>query len=478
MQLTAEQVLAQLKQTGTYDSMRQELLSEFTTSAQGQAFDKTVRTLLQRLSEDADTSRAGDKRAYFERRLVEQLKHNGRMDRMERDARNHWLSPERHPKLSDTIARAVSQLRDARAPAKSTSSVATRALEVDPPRLPSNGARSVRRSHNYYRRGDSVAAFVPTESVLCRTETGYICLTLDIEACDSVRNMYTVRDANAGVGGQRVWAVYWDQILAIKRPYEQVYRRGDQVYALFRDDYGDTSVSTEFYPARVDEVGRTSLCVRFDAGSAVAHVYYDEVFAAGRVGFMRQMSEARKRSGAADALVEANGRLVPSFTGFWPGTAEPGVSKYGRKPRFRQMPPILVEHGTRDANMAWNQQHQQQQEALQQRPQIVYNPDVGASPGQHSSDMEIDSSATSPSPPRIQPVVAADSKPEPKLEPEVKHNPAVSAVYAAQPNDAHTRTTTTSTATAKPPVKTPSSEEEGEIDTGTNEEGELDERAG
>ncbi|KAJ2526840.1 hypothetical protein GGH20_003334, partial [Coemansia sp. RSA 1937] len=216
MHLTANQVLARIKQSGTFDTMRTDMLAEFVSSPQGQTFDKTVRALMQRMSEDSDMSRASDKHAYIERRLIEQLKHNGRMERMERDARNHWLSVPQYHKIGDAIERAIAQPRDA-------TEHKVRALHVDPPRMQSRGSRS----HNYYRRGDVVAAFVPLENSLCRTG-GYICLQLEIDACDAVRNMYTVRDVDCARNGQTKWAVYWDQILAIKRPYEQVYRRGDQ----------------------------------------------------------------------------------------------------------------------------------------------------------------------------------------------------------------------------------------------------------
>ncbi|KAJ2327158.1 hypothetical protein IWW51_001902 [Coemansia sp. RSA 2702] len=363
MLLTAEQVLARLKQNGTYDSMRKQQLDAFVASEHGKAFEATANSLLRRLAEDADSARVGDRAGYLERRLVEQLKLNGRMERMERDTRNYWFAADRHDAVAKSISAAIGQLRDG-STARVDGSTVSRPLEVDPPRLPPAGSRG--RSHNYYRRGDAVAVFVPVGDSL-RAAPEYICLALGIDACDSARNMYSVRDADAAGSGQSKWAVYWDQILAIKRPYEQVYRAGDQVYALYRDDYGaDTAVSTEYFPGKVEDVGKLSLAIRYDAGG-LAHVFYDEVFAAGRVGFMRQMSDERKRSGAADAMVEVHGRLIPSFTGFWADTAQPLLGKYGRKVRYRQMPPILVEHGKRDVNLIWSQQ-QQQQPAIHKQP--------------------------------------------------------------------------------------------------------------
>ncbi|KAJ2195491.1 hypothetical protein IW144_003428 [Coemansia sp. RSA 522] len=461
MHLTANQVLARIKNAGTFDTMRTDMLAEFVSSPQGQTFDKTVRALMQRMSEDSDMSRASDKHAYIERRLIEQLKHNGRMERMERDARNHWLSVPQYHKIGDAIERAIAQPRDA-------TEHKVRALHVDPPRMQSRGSRS----HNYYRRGDVVAAFVPLENSLCRTG-GYICLQLEIDACDAVRNMYTVRDVDCARNGQTKWAVYWDQILAIKRPYEQVYRRGDQVYSVYRDDYGESKVSSEYFPARVDTVGRDSLAVVYDAGG-MAHVHYDEVFAAGRVGFMRQMSETRKRSGREDAVVEVGGRFVPSFTGFWPDTARPEVNKYGRVARTRAKPEMLVEHGSRETR--------REVEVMNERED---------SPGQHSEDMEIDSSATSPSPLRVEHVaiavpvaqVAVKSTPVEQVEapprPTIQTNapPQLIIQTNAPPRPmVHTRPIAQTEAPTKPTAKPLSPEEDGEIDMGGNEDGELKER--
>ncbi|KAJ2657734.1 hypothetical protein IW148_005034 [Coemansia sp. RSA 1199] len=470
MHLTANQVLARIKQSGTFDTMRTEMLAEFVASPQGQAFDKTVRALMQRMSDDSDMSRASDKHAYLERRLIEQLKHNGRMERMERDARNHWLSVPCYHKVGEAIERAVSQSRD-------STEHKVRALHVDPPRMQSRGSRS----HNYYRRGDVVAAFVPLDDSLCHAG-GYICLQLEIDACDAVRNMYTVRDVDCARNRQTKWAVYWDQILAIKRPYEQVYRRGDQVYAVYRDDYGDSKVSSEYFPARIDAVGRDSLAVRYDAGG-MAHVHYDEVFAAGRVGFMRQMSETRKRSGSEDAVVEVGGRFVPSFTGFWPETARPEVEKYGRVSRTRAKPEILVEHGREVREM----RH------VERQPVITYAQEESS--GQHSSDMEIDSSATSPSPPRVEPIEKVIVQPtpvgkvqvQPKLVEQVEAplRPTVQTHALPQPMVqtnapprplVQTRPIAQIEALAKPTAKPPSPEEDGEIDMGGNEDGELNER--
>ncbi|KAJ2626606.1 hypothetical protein H4R22_004749, partial [Coemansia sp. RSA 1290] len=420
MLLNAEQVLARIKSSGEFNAMRDEMLAAFTASEHGRAFDSTIRTLLQRLSEDSDSTRVSDKTAYFERRLLDQLSRNGRMERMERDARNYWLHKDKQAALNSTVQRAISEARKEGDSVSLTKSIVTRPLEIDPPRLSSQGSS---RSHNFYRRRDAVAAFVTLSNPLRTKAPQYICLALEIDACDSVKNMYTVYDADALASGQNRWSVYWDQLLAIKRPYEQVYRVGDQVYALFRDDYGtDTAVSTEFFPGRVEEVSKTSLAIRFDTGD-MCHVYYDEVFAAGRVGFMRQMSEERRRSGGTDAVVEVGGRVIPSFTGFWPDTAQPALGKYGRKVRYRPMPPILVEHTPCNTTSAWKQQ-----------------PEAAPSPTQHSSDMDIDSSVGSPS----------SSK-------------------AVEPKPA-----------AKPLVPVPSSEEEGEIDVASanNEDGEVVDRPG
>ncbi|KAJ2850513.1 hypothetical protein IWW36_001831 [Coemansia brasiliensis] len=427
MLLTAEQVLARIKHSGEFDAMCDEMLAAFAASEQGQAFDSTIRTLLQRLSEDVDSTRVSDKAAYFERRLVDQLKRNGRMERMERDARNYWLHKDKQAALTTTVQRAISDARKEGDSASIAKCTITRPLEIDPPRLSSYSSS---RSHNFYRRRDAVAAFVTLSNSLCTKTPQYICLALEIDACDSIKNMYTVYDTDALASGQNRWSVYWDQLLAIKRPYEQVYRIGDQVYALFRDDYGtDTAVSTEFFPGRVEEVSKTTLAIRFDTGD-MCHVYYDEVFAAGRVGFMRQMSEERRRSGGADAVVEVGGRVIPSFTGFWPETAQPALGKYGRKVRYRPLPPLLIEHTPYKKTSAWKEQAES-----------------APSPAQHSSDMDIDSSVDSPPPSKTTASVSQ-----------------------------HTETK----APVNPLVPVPSSEEEGEIEatSANKEDGEVVDRPG
>ncbi|KAJ2743401.1 hypothetical protein GGI20_003763 [Coemansia sp. BCRC 34301] len=257
-------------------------------------------------------------------------------------------------------------------------------VEVDPPRVVSSGART----HNYYRRGDAVVAFVSLDNAMCERQPAYICVAAEVTACDAKRNMYTVRDPDApsSEAAQNTWVVYWDQLLAIKRPYEVKYHVADQVYALFREDgSGDTAVSTEFFPGHVLSVGQLSLAVQFDSG-ALAHVYYDEVFAAGRVGFLRTHSAERRRLGAADSMVESSqGKFIPSFTGFWPNEAEPQLGKHGRKVRYRQKPPILVSQAPPPPELH-----------------------AASSPG---SDMDIDNSSPEPLSPAPQPVARSQQPP-------------------------------------------------------------------
>ncbi|KAJ2860633.1 hypothetical protein FB639_005608 [Coemansia asiatica] len=164
----------------------------------------------------------------------------------------------------------------------------------------------------------------------------------EIIACDSEHNAYTISDMDAQEGIQGTWVAHWDQLIAIKKSYEYVYKVGEQVYALYRDDSSThTQVTTEFFPGRVEHVGPVSLAIRFDTGE-LGHVYYDEAFAAGRIGFLRRYSEERRKADAHDAMVEFQGKTIPSFTGFWPQVARPGLGKHGRKVRYRQMPPLLA----------------------------------------------------------------------------------------------------------------------------------------
>ncbi|KAJ2807767.1 hypothetical protein H4R20_001145 [Coemansia guatemalensis] len=443
MSLTAEQVLEKTQQNGTFDKMRKEVFDSFVASERGKAFEKTINGLLQTISEDPEMRWSKDKAKFLEKQLLEHFGRNRDMERIERDARNFWLVPERRDRLKTCISQAIDELRDSSAlneHKKQHRQVATRSLELDPPRLPPRGTRGAGRSHNFYRRGDSVAAFLSTTDVLSHTPP-YICLLVDITACDAPRGMYTVEDLDkTGADLQHTWVVYWDQILAIKRPYEQVYRPGDQVYALFRDDYGtDAAVSTEFFPGRIEQVSQMVLAIRFDTGE-ICHVYYDEVFAAGRVGFMRQMSEERRKQNTADAMVEVNGRFLPSFTGFWPETAQPALGKHGHKVRYRQPPHILVEHRPRAAVQTWEQNTTRAiTPTAREARGIGYHDAVEA----QSSDMELDSSGGSPPSPSRS---AIDRKPAdlqpaatPKvlsesIEPALATRPSSSSIHERAPS--------------------------------------------
>ncbi|KAJ2643067.1 hypothetical protein GGF44_001355 [Coemansia sp. RSA 1694] len=387
----AQQVVARLKQNGTFDTMRQEMLASFLASARSTEFDDKVREILEREYADVSTMRGPELTRILERRLVSSLERQGVLAHLERDARNFWLSGERSAATKQKITLAIGDAQASGAAASIASLV-----DVDPPRIAGSGTRT----HNYYRRGDAVVAFIALGSALCSPLAQYVCVAAEVAACDARRNMYTVRDpdadADAGSAAQNTWVVYWDQLLAIKRPYECTYHAGDQVYALFREDAGgDTAVSTEFFPARVHSVGALSLAVRFDAGGALCHVYYDEVFAAGRVGFLRARSAERRRRGDGGAVVETpQGKEVPSFTGFWPAEAEPRLGKHGRKVRYRQKPPLLV---------------------AQPQAKTAGEPLAASSPG---SDMDIDNSSPEPppSPPPQLPPAGAAAAPTPVSE--------------------------------------------------------------
>ncbi|KAJ2609839.1 hypothetical protein H4S08_003884 [Coemansia sp. RSA 1365] len=337
-----------------------------------------------------------DKAKFLEKQLLEHFERSRELERIDKDARNFWLVPERRTRLNTCITQAIDELCGSGTLTEDRikhNKVVTRSLELDPPRLPPRGSRGASRGHNYYRRGDSVAAFIATTDALCQTSQ-YICLLTEVSACDALKGSYTVEDLDrTGTDEQHTWVVYWDQILAIKRPYEQVYRPGDQVYALFRDDYGaDAAVSTEFFPGRVEQVSQMVLAIQFDAGE-MCHVYYDEVFAAGRVGFMRQMSDERRKLNKADAMVEVNGRFLPSFTGFWPETAQPALGKYGHKVRYRQPPHLLIEHKPRTAVHKWDQSTTRAVAPPARESRSVNDHETVDANG---SDMELDSSGESP----------------------------------------------------------------------------------
>ncbi|KAJ2813431.1 hypothetical protein FBU31_007445, partial [Coemansia sp. 'formosensis'] len=208
-QVSAEQVLAELKKNGTFDTMRQEMLSSFLGSSRSTEFDALVRSVLERVY--PDVTRGPDMNQELEKRLVRNLERQGALEQLEKDARNFWLTGDRSDTTSKNIERAVGDLHGDEAECLS-------ALAVDPPRI-SGGQGS--RSHNYYRRGDSVVAFISLGDTLCKRDAPYICVAAEVTACDAVKNMYTVRDPDAGA--RSTWVVYWDQLLAIKRPYECKY---------------------------------------------------------------------------------------------------------------------------------------------------------------------------------------------------------------------------------------------------------------
>ncbi|KAJ1808069.1 hypothetical protein LPJ56_006152, partial [Coemansia sp. RSA 2599] len=336
--VSAEQVLHALKKNGAYDAMRQELQTTFTNSERGGDFEAKIREIMKSVSEERVYLRSADKRQLLERRIAEQLGQTGLLERMDTEARNFWLVAERQKALKQRLTQAIGEAAQS---AEQVEDAVSRPLEIDPPRIPPQGSSYPPRTHSFYRRGDTVAAFVALSDPLCN-ESQYMCILAEIIACDSERNAYTISDMDAHEGIQGTWVAHWDQLIAIKRPYEYVYKVGEQVYALYRDDSSThTQVTTEFFPGRVEHVGPVSLAIRFDTGE-LGHVYYDEAFAAGRIGFLRRFSEERRRNDGSDAMVEFQGKTIPSFTGFWPDVARPALGKHGRKVRYRQMPPLLV----------------------------------------------------------------------------------------------------------------------------------------
>ncbi|KAJ2721768.1 hypothetical protein GGI07_003761 [Coemansia sp. Benny D115] len=337
--VSPEQVLDRLRQNGAYDEMRQQMQQAFFDNARGKEFEAKVKEILQWISEERGYLRTTDRTEYLERRLLEQLERQGQLEQLVADARGFWLTAEQQPQMQQRLAQGIQEAAKER---RDPGPVARHALEIDPPRLSAPGRGEAGRTHSFYRRGDAVAAFVPVENPLSQNSS-FICVMAVVAACDAPHNLYTVRDPDAAQGVQGAWAAGWEQLISLRRAYEYTYRVGDQVYALYRDDQAEhTQVTTEFFPARVTHVGPVSLAVRFDTG-ALAHVYYDEAFAAARVGFLRKCSDARKSKQPEDAMVEISGRLMPSFTGFWPDQAKPELAKHGRKVRYRQPPPLLTE---------------------------------------------------------------------------------------------------------------------------------------
>ncbi|KAJ2521022.1 hypothetical protein H4217_001664 [Coemansia sp. RSA 1939] len=457
IRLSPEQILAELKQNGTYDAMRHEMLKAFKESEHGRELEKHVASLVERFTDDGDSMpRSRKAEEDLERRVYGYLERHGRLEKLEKDARNYWLKRDKKDSVKRSISTAIDNVcKPDYKPSQLQSRVVSRELELDPPRIPGHGSgTSSSRSHNYYRRGDAAAAFVPICDPLLASSPGYTCISVEVASCDAPKNMYMVNDPDAANQGplQDTWAVYWDQLIALKRPYDQKYRDGDQVYALYRMDLDtDTAVSTEFFPGRVERVSHMSLAIRFDTGE-LAHVYYDEVFAAGRVGFLRQQSEERKRRGASDAMVRVQGRVIPSFTGFWPDIAQPGLGKYDRKTRYRQMPPLLVDTQAADK---YYMQHQ--------LPNTRKESPRAAEESDRNSDMDIESSSASPEP--SAPKASAYAQDKEALAQSV----SVSNTQLEQKNG--------QTAPPKKPAHPTSSEEDGEIDVEPKEEGEYMEEA-
>ncbi|KAJ1992050.1 hypothetical protein GGI25_004361 [Coemansia spiralis] len=474
-QLSPEQVLAEIKQNGAYDKMRQEILKTFSESKRGKEFESQINSLLESFTKDSEQTRGRDEEEHLERRVLGYLERKGRLQRIEKDARNYWLLMEKREMVENTIKQAIeSAYMSESSDRHQHSAKITRPLEVDPPRIPpSHGTGASTRTHNFYRRGDAVAAFLATGDPFCDAQQ-YICLSVEVISCDAEKSMYTVRDPDSNGTRQNNWVVYWDQIIALKRPYEQKYRDGDQVYALYRDDLGtDAAVSTEFFPGRVEHVGQMSLAIRFDTGE-LTHVYYDEVFAAGRVGFLRQQSEDRKKRNAPDSMVEVHGRIIPSFTGFWPEIARPGLGNHCRKVRYRQMPPLLVDVHSADRYYTRSQLKIQRIE----HPTEDYESEKNSL--RQSSDMDTDSSSEALSSPipsvhteqhddNQAPMDLLQQVRHPITEPKANNNSEFNPDHRpVQLQAVHTQ--------PKKPVHPMSSEEDGEIDAEDGEEGEcLDE---
>ncbi|KAJ1930000.1 hypothetical protein FBU59_006995, partial [Linderina macrospora] len=273
LRVSPEQVLVKFKQNGSFDSLRNSLLASFQDSEAASKFSSMVNSALQSLAVELPRH-VPDRAAAFEKRLAENLTRQGRLDQLERAARNHLMSQHTHKDLLDGIRSAV----DGAVGVEGNGELSRR-LEVDGLRGMSTNGRIA--GHSFYKHGDEVAAFVPTTDPLC-TVPKYACIQAVVVSCDAPKNMYTIRDKNALPHTQSMWAVYWEQMLMIKKAMEQNYRIGDQVYALYRDDLRtDTAVSTEFFPGRIAQVGELSLAVEFYDRS-IGHVYYDELFAAGR----------------------------------------------------------------------------------------------------------------------------------------------------------------------------------------------------
>ncbi|KAJ2867533.1 hypothetical protein FB639_004934, partial [Coemansia asiatica] len=162
--VSAEQVLHTLKKNGTYDAMRQELQSAFANSERGREFEARLKEIMKSVAEERAYLRSSDKKQLLERRIAEQLEQSGLLDRMGTEARNFWLVAERQRTLSQRLKQAAEEAAQS---SEHVEDVALRPLEIDPPRIPAHGSGHPPRTHSFYRRGDTVAAFAALSDPLC-----------------------------------------------------------------------------------------------------------------------------------------------------------------------------------------------------------------------------------------------------------------------------------------------------------------------
>ncbi|KAJ1983048.1 hypothetical protein H4R34_001504 [Dimargaris verticillata] len=299
--MTPEEVVQQIKQSGAFDQLREQLLTNFKeTSAHTDLCDQ-IATIVNDLADNPQLPHWRN-RQFVLNKVQKQLEASPVFAAL-RQVINNQLIPDTtyQAALHRSVDQAIDQLANHASPppplspsvASASPTAAAQPLSSKPPSQdasalirsllgPSTYSGSKRPGSTRPTQhtklsslpkpplavGQLVAAFIPldSESTTAPDPKSDRCLLVSIADITHTEPRYTIRDISVDPhDAQEEWRVSSSRIIALTTAEHFAVR--DMVFAVFRDD-GDDDFTTELYRGKVAKVGQHELRVKFFGGDS------------------------------------------------------------------------------------------------------------------------------------------------------------------------------------------------------------------
>ncbi|KAJ1967609.1 hypothetical protein H4R35_006661, partial [Dimargaris xerosporica] len=313
--MTPEEIVQQIKQSGAFDQLREQLLASFKASPAHTDLYDQISTIVNDLADNPQFPHWRN-RQFVLNKVQKQLEISPVMKTL-RQAVNDQIVPDTafQTALRQSVDQAIEQLVSSTppppsitpsvVPASSTAAAQSSLSKPSPqdasalirsllnPSITSVAKRLGSTQSIHHKKpsslpkqplavGQLVAAFIPldSESTAAPDPKSDRCLLVSIADIAHTEPRYTIRDISADPhDAQEEWRVSSSRIVALTSTEHFAVR--DMVFAVFRDD-GDNDFTTELYRGKVAKVGQHELRVKFFGGDS-CNVPLGKVFKLSRI---------------------------------------------------------------------------------------------------------------------------------------------------------------------------------------------------